>query len=182
MEFEILLRNDARKSKFIAVFEFDNPEQIPKGCKIKVTSKTLKTILDLPLEEVIIWLELLEDPPLNFKHFWFFCQRFSNGQFESGDNESYEKAELILNKLISRRYKIQELPHLEFSSSDKRKIELIQKALLDLECPLYKIPKIENKNRKLIKTIDAWNTWLDTRRDPNKVIGDWGNLEIQEDE
>jgi len=183
MEFEIICRNNNEKTKFRAAFDFNKPSEIPDGCKVKISAKTLKEILDLSYKEMVEWLEILNNPPLNFKHFWFFCQRFGGNNHEHGDIESYDKARLILNKLIEKEYKMAEIPQLVYASHDPKKIVLIEDALIKLECPIFRVPKVEGKKKALKPFIDQWNKWLDERRDPEKVVLDqsWGDLQPADD-
>lgn len=178
MELEIFRRNPGEETKFRGAFDFDDPRAIPLGIRTKVSGKTVGKILELPLAEVTMLHANISEFPLTFDHFWSFCHRFSNNRFEHGDPESYQKAVFILDKLVDRKYKMTTIPKLMFASHDEKKIALIQDALEKLDCPIYKIPKLEEKRNRVISK--KWNEWLDERRDPEKVVSEWGDLDVIE--
>lgn len=175
-ELEIFCRNENEQTKFRAAFDFNDPSEIPKDVKIKVSTKTLTKILSLPYADILRWFDVLKEPALTFDHFWDFCHRFHGNRYEHGDPESSQKAELVLQHLIKNNYKLTKIPRLIFASHDEKKIKLIQEALEKLDCPIYRIPRLEDKrNQRVIK---QWNEWLDERRDPNKVTEAWGDLDV----
>lgn len=178
LELEIFCRNAGEQTKFRGAFDFDKPSDIPKSVKVKVSSKTMSKILSLPYDEVLSWFAVLDTPQLTFAHFWDFCHRFGGNRYEHGDPESYQKAQLVLQHLIKNNYKMTNIPKLIFASHDEKKIILIQEALEKLDCPIYKIPKLDEKRNSHVSK--KWNIWLDARRDPEKVVEGWGDLDVIE--
>jgi hypothetical protein len=185
MSFEITTLVQSDKTTFRGTLDFGSPEELLAlnlNFKMKISAKTLRHILTLPLSEIEKWFPILNEPPINFKHFWTFCQRFSSGKFEHGDNESYEKASFLLTELKKKKYKIDELPNLVYASYVKNKVLLIQQAFLDLDAPIHQIPALEPNRHRPKEITSLWNEWLDARRNPKNVSLAWGDLvEVDEE-
>ena len=183
LEITALTQND--KTTFRGTLDFNSPEELIAlnlNFKMKISAKTLRHILTLPLSEIEKWFPILNEPPINFKHFWAFCQRFGNSKFEHGDVESYEKARFLLSELKKRKFKITELQKLVYASYDKNKVLLLQQAFLDLDAPIHQIPALESNRHRPKEITDLWNDWLDARRNPSNVSESWGDLgEVEEE-
>jgi hypothetical protein len=167
---------DDHSNSIVLTAKFMNPSELPAEIKSRI--KPSREILQMMIDRCTIadfqeWLVVFdaEEVRWNMGHFFtLICRKNVDGGFsETGAPDSYEKAVIILESLIQRKYKWNNTPFILSFSLAKKKIELVKKALLALGAPLNTVRRVKYSQFHSDSIIDDWNSWLDQQRDPGKI-------------